>query len=500
VTAGNPAVTAWRPGPQSRGLPGAVVVGLAVLAGLLVFIFAASGVSPVLCVAFLAVPVTLALWRWPLVGMFALVTLGPIHQFLMLLVFHFTGIPIVLRAAQLWKEFVVVVLLAKIIDLAFRRRQPPRLLLLDLLLLLYFAYGVLYVFYPGEADELFTRVMGLRADTFFLLAYFLGRGLPVDKATVRHLLVAFGVMAVIIAAVAGLQFVAPGATNTAFNAIGLREFTTLKQGEDAASFAVRENNVSGFRIARASSLVLSDLALAYYTQLAVPLAGALFIALPGLRAKLTANLLLLSAVMTTVMTVTRSALIASVPALSGVMLLGRAPHLLALVLVQGAVALLPVVYWRNIDLRVLQDIFSPGEASAQGHVRALELSIEVLREQPFGRGLGSAGQVGQLYATDVAITNESWYFQIATEMGAIAGLIFLLIVLGFGIAAAFQYARVRDPWLRALCLGMTGATIGFGLVGIVLHVWEAQTISIVFWLFAGLVMRATSLDARPAGR
>ncbi len=491
----------WRLSPIRYG-PGPLTQVVTVLiAAFFVYFVTMLGGGLVFGVAALAAGIGLAIWRWPMIGMTAMVVLGPPHQFLMVLVLHFTGSPTILKLVELWKEAVILLLLAKVIDLAFRRHRSPRFYLLDLGLLIFFAYCAFYLLYPSDVEgtTLATELLGLRADTFFLVPYFIGRGASLSPRQVRFLLIAFGVITMIIAIVAGLEFLAPGTANAVLNALGLREFTDLKVGVLASSNAVRENDYSGFLIPRASSLVLSDLALGFYTLLAAPLAAGMLLHVPRLRDKIVTNLLVLAVIGTAVLTVTRSAIFSMAPILGAVMLRARGFFFIVLILIESIAVVIPVAYHLRITPAVLRLVLSTNDPSVQGHISSVLTSLEIVREQPLGRGLGTAGQVGQVTGLQDAITNEDWYLQLATEIGVPGAIIFALIILGFGIVAFSQYGRVRDPWLRTLCVGMGGATIGFGLVGFTLHVWEAETISMIFWLFAGMVVRAPSIEGGAPG-
>jgi hypothetical protein len=430
-----------------------------------------------------------------------LIVLGALHTFLMVLVYHFAQNTMVLKIAQVWKEVVVFVLLAKVLERAINRRTMPRIHILDLGIFLFILSGVAYLAYPSSLQEttFFTKLLGLRADAFFLLAYFIGRGIPINKRQLRVLIIAFGLTAFVVAIPAALQFAAPGATNNFFERISYPEYMEIQRGDQAIQFVVRERYVSGAAIPRASSFFLSDLALAFYTLLSVPLATSLLFNLVRLKEKLLAYVLFIASAITSILTGTRSALIALVPALAALVVRGRKLLLSLLVALQVAVVLLLVIYFMDITPDLLRDIFSPGEASVQGHLSALDQSIEVILEEPMGRGLGTAGQIAQRFTPQQGITNESWYLQIATEIGFLPALLFLLITVVFCVAAFLKYGDVTDPWLKSLCLGMGGATVGFGLVSITLHAWEGLTTSIVFWLFAGFVVRAQDLDQDQEG-
>lgn len=488
--------TYWRRSPLGSGVGRWRAALLAVLALLLVFGSTMIGLGVVLGALALIGGLSLIVWQRPLLGAAALIILGTFHQFVMLLIFHLTGNGVLVKLAQIWKEIIVVVLLLRVIDLAFRRRRAPSVYLLDLLIVFFLAYAGLYLAYPSALEEssIITAILGLRADTFFLLAYFIGRGLPIRLVHVRVALVIFSGIAIIIALAAAAQFVLPGLANAFIESLSFSEYLEIQRGAAGLTNSVRANVIAGAVIPRASSFFLADLALAFYTMLAFPLATALFITLGGLRRKLLANVLLLAMLATTVLTVTRSAIIALVPILAVLTIWSRTLLLPVLVALELMAVAIPVAFYLDLTPSVIRAIVSPNEASTQAHLRAIDLSLEVLREAPFGRGLGTSGPISQRLNPAEALTNESWYLQVATEMGIIAGLVFAAILVGFGLIAFRQYTRVRDPWLQALCLGMGGATIGFGIVSATLHAWDNLTVSIIFWLFAGVVVRAPTME------
>jgi hypothetical protein len=493
-----PRVGRWQPTPVGNSFG----IGLrlaATLAGLLaVYLVTLLGLGALAGAAAIAALLACVIWSRPFVGLMALVIGGTFHQTLMLLIFHFTGWMLLVRGAQAWKELVVAVLLARVVDQAFRRRRAPRVYLLDLAIIAFLAYGCLYLLYPSSLAEttLTSQLFGLRANAFFLLAYFIGRGVEIDVRRLRALLATFSVLVVLVAAAGVAQFLFPGAANSLFDALSFPDYVEAQRGDQGVQYVVRQNDIQGLLIPRASSFFLSDLGLAFYSMLAAPLMVALFLNARRFRGRLAANILMLAALGTAVLTVTRSAMAALVPMLAAMFAWRRALPGALLLAVEGAAVVAPLALYLNLTPALLRGMFSPDEASVQGHLRALDLSIAVLLDEPFGRGLGTAGQVAQRFTPQGGITNESWYLQLATEMGVLAALLFLAILVGFGVAAFVQTMRVRLFWLRSLCLGMAGAAIGFGVVGLTLHAWENLTISILFWLFAGLVVRAQDIEAQ----
>jgi hypothetical protein len=483
----------WAPSGVRRPL---IVAGLLGFVVLFVFLSTTIGFTILVIGALLLVGLALVTWHHPIGALFALVALGSVHQTAMLLVYFLTRSPTAVKAAQSWKDIVLFVLLAKVIDLAFRRRLAPSLYLLDLSIIIFLAVGVFYLIYPTQLPDtsFVTTLFGWRADALFLIAYFVGRGLPLSVSNVRGLIVTLLAVGAIIALVAGVQVALPGATNSIFNLLGYQEFIGIQQA-DASAFALRENTLlGGLTVPRASSLLLSDLALSFHSLLVAPIALATFIMVRGLGRRLLLDIVTAAAVATGVLTVTRSFIVAIGPALALVALRGRGIVFACLVAAQLGLAGAVVANQVGLTTKVIEYMFSPQEASTQGHLAAIDASLAVLRESPFGRGLGTAGQVAQRRYVQGGLTNESWYLQIATEIGVIPGVLFFGIVAGFGLVAWIQFGRVTGRWPKAVCLGMLGATLGFGIVGFTLHVWEALTTSIIFWLLAGIVVRAHRLE------
>jgi hypothetical protein len=204
---------------------------------------------------------------------------------------------------------------------------------------------------------------------------------------------------------------------------------------------------------------------------------------------------------TLVLTVTRSAVLATLPVLLLAALLSRSFGQLAMVgMTLAAAVLLVVVAWPDLDAQHFDLLVSPGEGSIQAHVAAVSGSLGPIMDQPFGHGFGTAGAVGRLEAGSAAVNNENWFLQIATEIGVVPAALYLLAVLALIWRSIRNYARVRDPWLRTLVLGMAGGAVGFLVIGNVLHAWEVSVLSILFWLLAGIAVRADELEASPGYR
>jgi hypothetical protein len=198
-------------------------------------------------------------------------------------------------------------------------------------------------------------------------------------------------------------------------------------------------------------------------------------------------------------TVTRSALLAIVPVLVLTAIFARSlGKMVTIVAVCAAIALSAAVV-SGVDFAIAQQLFNPGEASARAHVDAAARSLVIIADEPFGRGLGTAGTIGQRFLQGGGITNENWYLQIATEMGVVSAGLYLVMIMLVIVGGIRTYLQLRDFWLRVLTLGVAGGALGFLIVGNFLHAWENTVLSMLVWMLAGMAVRAPDLELA-AGR
>jgi hypothetical protein len=301
-----------------------------------------------------------------------------------------------------------------------------------------------------------------------------------------------------VAAIAIAEFAAPNAANGLLDSLGYQQFNQ-QLGDPNVHAAVRFNYLGGFALPRASSLLLSDLGLAFFMLLGVPLVASFYFTAKSARQTLLCNVLLLLAMAATVLTLTRSAWFALVSMLAAMTLATRRLGAAVLIILELLIGALVIVTVLRILPQLLSLMFSSNEGSLKAHVDALQSSLRIIQQNPFGLGLGTAGPVSQKFSLAEGITNESWYFQLATEIGVAGMLLWLALLLAFGILAFRRFGQVRDPWLKALCLTMGGATVGFAQVSVTLHAWSGLATSIIFWLLAGIVVSATRIEVRDPG-
>lgn len=483
--------SAHLPGQRSLGVFVALVLAVSCL---VLLMFSSAGMMIFLTGMVGAAAIAWATWRWPIGAAIVLAAIGPINRFVILLIFNVVSSPLLMTAVRLWDDALVLVLLVRVTHEAFCRRKAPHIMYLDVLVLFFIGLSALYVFYPGTlgGNSLFNRFNGFRFDALFLLAYFVGRGLSLKRRHVRWLVLALIPTAVAVAVVAVFQWALPEQSSAFFNTLNYDEF--MRQlGASGELFRTRE--LAGVEVARVSSLVAGDLALSYYQVFMIPFAAGLFFVARKPLEQVGAAAFLLAMLAVVVLTVTRSAILAGAIVLIVVTLVGRGTG--KMTAISGVVVALALAFLlvSGLTPSALAGLASPEEGSAQEHASRITTSVELLEAEPLGRGLATAGPLAQRELLQGGFTNESWYLQIATEIGVVGAVLFAAALFATVVAAFISSTKVRDPWLRTLTIGAAGSGLGFLMVGVVLHVWEFSSLSALFWLMAGIAVRAPRLEA-----
>jgi hypothetical protein len=117
--------------------------------------------------------------------------------------------------------------------------------------------------------------------------------------------------------------------------------------------------------------------------------------------------------------------------------------------------------------------------SNQGHASSVEDGLRRLIVQPFGAGIGSTGSAS-LYS-DMPLIIENQYLFIAHETGWLGLAFFVMIYIGI----LTRLWNRRTDWLA---IGVFASGTGLAIIGLLLPVWVDDTVSIIWWGLAGLVL------------
>jgi len=126
-------------------------------------------------------------------------------------------------------------------------------------------------------------------------------------------------------------------------------------------------------------------------------------------------------------------------------------------------------------------------SSNEGHVSALKGGVHDVLHEPLGRGPGSAGPASVYNDSKVRIA-ENYFLQVGQEVGWLGLALFVLI----NAIVALGLWRRRD---QRLALGLLAAFIGLTLVNLLSHAWTDDTLAYLWWGLAGIAL-AIPLEAK----
>ena len=184
----------------------------------------------------------------------------------------------------------------------------------------------------------------------------------------------------------------------------------------------------------------------------------------------------------------RSALVAGVMAVALVLIVkygsSRRKQLVigsAVLLVIACVGLFATRDSSFVQNVILHDNPTTGAAtnSNSGHVVSIQDGITRVIKEPLGAGVGSTGSASLLGDEPLIIENQ--YLMIAHEVGIIGLVFFMTIYVTF----LHRIWQQRSDWVA---LGVWASGIGLGVIGLLLPVWADDTVSLVWWGLAALVL------------
>lgn len=126
--------------------------------------------------------------------------------------------------------------------------------------------------------------------------------------------------------------------------------------------------------------------------------------------------------------------------------------------------------------------------SNDGHWASLVDGWERMLQQPFGAGVGSTGSAS-LMGEHSSLIIENQYLFIAHEAGWLGLILFVLI---FIMVMQKLWWRRKD-WLA---LAVFASGVGMAFIGLLLPVWVDDTVSIIWWGLAAIVLAKTTKGDR----
>ena len=387
-----------------------------------------------------------------------------------------------------WKE--ILLLAAGLLMLAVLYRKKRFELLKSLLVLVIAGYALLHlllvpVFWQGAESTIAGLFIDLRYLLFFVLVYV---AICLYPALRRTFIMTFFVGAFLVAAFALLQvFVLP---NDILKYIGYNTSTIVP-------FLTVDENPDYIRI---NSTLRGPNPLGAYAVIVMALLFAFWLrakqTVPQGR-KLVFSVIAIGSFIALWASYSRSALVAAFAALGIIVLatVGRqlprkiwiGLFVVMFAIAGGLFAARDTDFVSNVILH--ENATTGAETSSNdGHVESLRDGLARMAVQPFGGGVGSTGSAS-LYSADEPLIIENQFLFIAHEAGW----------LGLILFASIMYLVLRELWRKRadwIALGLFASGIGLSLIGLLLPVWVDDTVAIIWWGLAAVVLGGKELYGR----
>lgn len=430
------------------------------------------------------------------VALFLFLWVLPFHSLGIALLFGVVGISSgVARTIAAWKEAAVVLLVLWTILRSISNRGPgAKVSGADVAVTALICTGALFiimespVFHAGM--PLGAELLGLRDSVFFMLLYYVGRGVPEIGDSDAFPRNAFYI-ALVVSVIGILEriFVSPqmlvlmGAASYQSDFLGLSSYTVGNE------FGLPLNYwtwMGGVPVRRAGSVFLHSQGFALPFLLLMPAATAWVFN----RNRKHAVLLRVAYTliwMGLLLTITRMTIMICLAQVALMFVILRRPEwalssvVITAAAVVAAMALIPGVLhfaWETLTFQT---------ASSESHAKDWAAGALAFFEQPWGHGLGTT-DAPPLRFLRLPLTSDNMYLSYAVQLG-IAGIVALLATLGTILVVAWRTAwtGLTDTQRRFGAI-MALATLGILVNGLTSTVFSSNMLAYVFFLLAGALV------------
>jgi hypothetical protein len=441
-----------------------------------------SGIALVLALAGVLLALAIIVLRYPFWGMMLLVWGVPFHTLMLAGLVSLGSIPEpAIDAFKFWRVALVILLLLALFQ---KGQHTYRVTWLDVSIGLFIGVEAVYLLLPTGAPSWSAKLFALQTDSTFLLFYLLGRLFPYSYRQFRRIVLSIVALGWATAALALLErLFFPGwlfRLGAYFAYLG----KDISRHLPAQFYTF----IGGTPMQRPGSIYLNPIEFSFAAVVSLALTWGL-----GLHSayrptrRLWLGLLLLLAALS--LALSRGAILGVAVGLGFVVLIRpRMPRWF--LLAAGGLVVLAAILFAVLRLdQLLLDTIQVAEPSAAAHLERWRLSLETIEQAPLGLGLGSTGPAALRFIGRDALVSESWYFQIAIEMGIPTGLLFVLIMALLVWQGIRIWNVMPDRFLRGVVLGFVAATMALITASLFLHTWAYDAVAFPFWMLAGLIMQ-----------
>jgi hypothetical protein len=433
-----------------------------------------------------ALPVVLLLWVLPFHSLTIAFFFGVLHT---------TTEATTLMAS--WKEGVATMLVGTVVMRSILTRGPRAgIVASDVAITGLLALATLFaivensVFNAGVPTKV--ALFGFRSSVFFMVLYYVGRGIPElgDRSTyVKHL---FWV-SIVVSAIGILEriFVTPQMLVALGAAAYISDFLGLTVSTAGNAFGLPSNYFSMLGhtlVRRAGSVFLGGQAFALPFLLFVPAATSwVFDASRRARTAAVIGYFIIWAGL--LVTLTRMTIIVCTLQVLIYFLIARRPGRIMTTILAGfavfltAMALIPGLgdfVWATLTFQT---------ASSYSHVFDLRRGLVAFLEMPWGHGLGSSDQVAARFGRP-ALTADNMFLNYAVDLGAFGlfGYLAVLFTIGFFSWRLFSSASVPETRIVASTVFLTN--LGIALNSLSSAPFNSIFLAYNFFLLAGAAVTA----------
>ena len=418
-----------------------------------------------------------------------------VHSLAMAALFGLFGLPAdVVRAIAAWKEIALALLVLFVVLRALTGRGPANVIAWpDLWIGGLMATSILYLL----TENLWLRFnlpaagkfMGIRDAVYFMLAYFIGRGMPElasDEKTMRRLiaLVLFTCVVGIVErlVVSPEMLVSLGVASYFSDFLGLSSLTV---GTETGLPLNYWTGIGSHMVRRAGSVYLNGQGFAIPFLLFFPLATAWVF----MRQKRTASLLFVYSIVTVglLLTVTRMTIIVAFIQVVLFVTLRKRPEWAVAGLAMAAAMFAAVFIFLPGFPSFVWQTLSFQESSTASHASDWSNGIRAFFQSPWGSGLGTTDQTA-LRAGLKHITGDNLYLKYAVEMGFVGITLFVAILCSIGSSAMRLYHHGATLAEQRMGVTLWLAVVGIAINGITAVVFNSIALGWIFFWLAGAVV------------
>lgn len=343
------------------------------------------------------------------------------------------------------------------------------------------------------------ELYGLRDIAFFLLLYFVGRASPEiadDPDTLRRLYI----IALLTAAIAIVEwfFVTPEKLVLLGVAAYFQDFLNVSEFTAGNDFGLPMNywtRIGGVDVQRAGSVYLSSQAFAVPFLLLLPAATAWVFGYVRRRTfsmRLEYGIIWLGLLLS----ITRMTILVCVLQLLLMILIMRRPEwavaglalgVLALIVSFVAVPGLPGFVWDTVTWQT---------SSSASHINDWGKGLVAFFNKPWGSGLGTTDQSAIRFGV-APLTADNNYFKYAVELGVEGLITHVAIFIGVGLSSLKVVRYGSTQTRRMLGLVVLMATMGIMINAIAAVVFNALTLSYLYFWFAGAIVTIAQRETAP---